>query len=204
MSVEKQIKSFINKHVAPGKPFATRQLLSLAKRGGLDQALHRLVKSGYLIRLARGVFCENRSDCKLPSVEEIVVLKAQVFGKTIAIHGLDALKALKMRQTGNEEITVASNGKSSSFMVLGLRVHLCGTTMNRVMAGDSKAGLAIRALAFLKKGAVSKDTVRKACKEFDWSERQELAKKFPPLMTGWMSDIVVHSGVTLCMAKLAS
>jgi hypothetical protein len=196
MSVEKKIIEFVGK-LAPGKAFVTRQLLPLAKRGALDQALHRLVKKNFLVRLARGVFCQDRKDCPLPGIIEIVRLKAEAFGKKIATHGLDALKFLKMRQSGNKDVTVATNGKSSSFVVLGVRVHLRGTTMTRVTPGDSRAGLAIRALAHLKRQSVNPSVVRKSCKNFDIHDVFAMRKQFPPLMTGWMSDIVVHSGIAL-------
>ena len=196
MSTTEKIIEFIN-NLAPGKAFATRQLLPLARRGAIDQALHRLVKKGYLIRLARGVFCQDRDDSPKPGIVEIVKLKAEAFGKKIATHGLDALRALKLRQSGNQQITLASNGKSSSFVVLGVRVHLKGTAMNRVAAGDSRAGLAVRAFACLKQNSVSKTVVRKACRNFDRLDIAEIKRRLPPLMTGWMSDLVVHSGISL-------
>ncbi len=180
-----------------GEVFVTRHLLSLATRGALDQALHRLVKNGFLLRVARGVFCKKIEGMKLPKIENIVRVKARAFGKTIAIHGKDALKELAKLGEGNEQIRFASNGKSSSFVVLGVRVYLDGTTMNRVAAGDTKPGLALRAMSELKRERLVPKLVSAICSGFSKAETRKIKKEVPPLMTGWMSDLVVHSGAPL-------
>lgn len=192
MTVAELVMRFVEK-LAPGQAFVTKQLLFLSKRGALDQALARLVKRGNLIRLARGVFCLNDPNAALPDLLEVVRVKAQAFGKTIAIHGLDALKSL-LGQGGNNEITFACNGRSSSFVALGKRVYLRGTSMIRVKAGDAKTGLVIRALAQLKRKNVSGIVLPLITKDLSINERLEMRRVCSPMMTGWMADFLLHSG----------
>ncbi len=183
--------------LAMGEIFATRHLLSLASRAALDQALYRLVKRGYLLRLARGVFCKNIEKMKIPAIETIVKAKANAFGKTIAMHGANAMKVFSSRRQKHELIQFAWNAKSSSFVVLGVRVYLSGTSMNRVRAGDTKPGLSLRAMAALKKEGLVPGLIAAMFKGFSQSEVKQFKKQIPPLMTGWMSDIVLHSGIPL-------
>ncbi|MBX9723169.1 MAG: hypothetical protein K2X81_17330 [Candidatus Obscuribacterales bacterium] len=196
MSALRLIVQHVNK-LAIGEIFATRHLLSLATRAALDQALYRLVKSGFLVRLARGVFCKHVEKLKVPTIETIVRAKASAFGKTIAIHGQNALKALTAFGAKDELIQFAWNAKSSSFVVLGVRVYLVGTSMNRVRAGDTKAGLSLRAMSQINKDSLVPGLIRAMFRRFSQNELRHFKKQTAPLMTGWMSDIVFHSGIPL-------
>ncbi len=196
MSVSKMIIEYVNK-LGPGQIFVTRHLLPIATRAAIDTALCRLVKKQWLLRLARGVFCKKIESAALPKISEIVKVKARAFGKTIVTHGSNALCELGFSPVQNEEICFASNGKSSSFVVLGIRVYLKGTSMNRVSAGNGRPGLAIRAMAHLRRAAVVPNVISALCQKFDRSDQIQLKQKFPPLMTGWMSDIIAHAGIPL-------
>ena len=78
--------SYVRRHInrlAPNVIFATRDLLSYGKRASIDQALCRLVKRGYIIRLAHGLFRREGSNAPLPPILEVAKYKAAAFGKII-------------------------------------------------------------------------------------------------------------------------
>jgi hypothetical protein len=202
MSVRTNVLAFA-KDLGAGVMFATKQILHMAKRGSLDQALSVLTREGILRRLARGIYMLSADDVELPSIAEILQLKAKIFSRSIAIDGIDALKALQVCSEGNENITVAVNGKSSSFMVLGVRVFLKGTAMCRVEAGDSKPGLAIRAFAQVRRQSLTSSVVESACSTFNQQEVLTLRKRFAKYMPGWMAALVIHSNIPLGSKSVA-
>lgn len=179
-----------------GVEFATKDVLHLGKRAAVDSAIHRLIKKGVLLRAARGIFVLNGPDVEMPSVYEIAKAKARVFGKNIAIVGEDAVKILT-QETAELGFKYASNGKSSSFLSYKGRIEFEGTTMNRVKAGDSKAGLFVRALAFLGEKSASVQIVKTMLASFSEADLQELRFRMPKYMTAWMADTHVHTPLNL-------
>lgn len=171
--------------------FVTRQLLGLAKRSALDQVLHRLVKKKVLRRLARGVFIGY--DEEIPEIEEIVRVKAKYFGKKLAAGSDRVLNAAGLINQNVQGLSLASNGKSSSLKVLGKTVKVRGTMMNMVEAGDTNAGKMIRAFFTLGRKKADSNAVDKLMNFFGMKDRRNIAVRFPSLMTGWMSDLLLHT-----------
>lgn len=179
--------------IPKGQAFATRELLACGPRNAIDQALSRMVKQGRLERLTRGVFWVPYVGIAKPSLQEIILVKARAFGKKILTHGKDACKELRLTDDGNIEMTFATDGNSSNFLVDDTRIYFKKTTMPRMMAGESRAGLIIRAFADLKKENCTLETVALATShKFFREDREQLKRQFPPLMAGWMSDLICH------------
>ena len=191
MTVKLSVIQYIS-NLPNAKPFATRELLRFGKRGTLDQILYLLVKNGDLIRLARGVFCKLPRKTALPTVQEIAECKAKTFGKIIVVHGIDAMKTLKMQTNGCADTTYAVAGRSGSFSTIHGRVFFHGTVHTRVETGNGKPGLAIRALAQLGKDRCDLYDVQTALIDINSIERRILKKEFPQKMPGWMSDLILY------------
>ncbi len=71
--------TFIRRHIfqlPAGQLFATRHLLAYGSRAAVDQALYRLVRSGVIVRLARGVFVRQEAGAGLPSALQVAAVKA--------------------------------------------------------------------------------------------------------------------------------
>lgn len=83
-------RALIRKHLSllkPGEIFTTRDLLSYGRRSAVDKTLVLMVQSGYLTRLAFGVFVVTHTSKPFYTVAEIVERKALAFGKVLYIHG---------------------------------------------------------------------------------------------------------------------
>jgi hypothetical protein len=87
MSCHGDILNFIS-NLSSGEWFSTQQVLNLGTREAIDQALYRLVKCGYLTRIAWGLFTLRTNEQNFEPLA-VAKFKAQVFKKKIAIHGLD-------------------------------------------------------------------------------------------------------------------
>ena len=112
---------FIRRHInllKDDKPFSIRDFLNYGPRNAVDQVFHRLVKSGRIIRIARGVFIKETSP--KPSILDVALTKAKAFGKRLFVHGSQAAFELRLwanpmtEATGGEAV-YACDGASSAF-----------------------------------------------------------------------------------------
>lgn len=189
MSVLKRVKQFALDW-PPGKLFCTKQLLHLGSRRQVDQALHRLVKNGFLTRAARGMFYLAKDEVPCPTPFEIASAKAGIFGKRIATDGNNSQFELQ-EEAGKRSLVFASDGRSSSFASIHGRIYLKGTTMNRVHAGNTRAGMLIRVLAFIGQSNSIANTIRNLTANFTTADVLELYSKMPRFMTTWMHNQIL-------------
>jgi hypothetical protein len=186
-----RIRHHINNFV-DDKPFSIRDFLIYGSRAAIDQALSRLVKSGEIIRVARGLFIKKTAP--FPSVLEVAKAKAAAFHRTIATHGSKAAQVLKLASKPSREYVYAVSGHSSSFRFGKAVIRLIGTCARKMHLGDEPVGLAIRALWHLGKRACNTHLASSAVQSFRRSDRRQL-KQSIRLMPGWMQ---------LCFPALAT
>ncbi len=174
------------------KPFSIRDFLNYGSRNAVDQIFHRLVKSGQILRIARGLFIKNTSP--MPSIVDVALAKANAFGKGLVIHGSQAAKQLKLCaniSTEGESI-FACNGSSSSFRFGNIRIRFISTSQRKIALGNELTGLAIRALWYLGKSNCSAQRVCDALALFNRSDRQALRQKIK-IMPSWLSSYFIAS-----------
>ena len=138
--------AYIYRHIRllpPTQLFTTREMLIYGTRSAVDVALHRLVKSGFIVRLARGVFVQDDSNC--PTLLEIVTAKAKAFKMQFAVHAETILHDLKIACSGSAS-KFAKNGHSSSFLTIHGRVVFQGTCGRKLHLANSRVGKIIYAL----------------------------------------------------------
>lgn len=145
--VASRVRRHINK-LGSDAIFVTRDVLYCGKRAAVDSVLYRLVRSGDLIRLARGVFTSSRLAKQIPSAFEIVKAKAAAFKRAIFRHSLDAAVELGLSATGNPDMVFATDGANSSFFIhaYGKRVELKNVCPRKRDDNDSEVLRAIRAV----------------------------------------------------------
>lgn len=169
--------------IAVGKLFTTRQFLACGSRGAVDQCLYLLVKSGEIIRVARGVFMRKGSP--QPSVLSVARKKAAAFGKRIFEHGADTAVELTLLQSGNQTPVFACTGRSSSFRCGDATIRLQGTSPRKLHGEDCLVGRVIRALWHLGKEscwqALGHDVYPL------WSKVYEDIKQAASLLPAWMN-----------------
>ncbi len=167
--------------------FTTRAFLSYGSRSAVDSALFRLVKVGWIRRVARGVFIrDDWREPREPSIDQVAKIKAESFGRQIGCHGRQAAIQLGIiDRSDQEEHAYAINGHSSSFRTGNLVIHLRGVCQRMLRAGDTKAGLAIRALWYIGPGMSSERVAAKATASFNRFEHDEL-RLHAGFMTAWM------------------
>lgn len=181
-----------------GKPFATKELLPYGLRNTIDSCLSRLVRSGYLTRLSRGIFVitYKLTEKNFPTAQVVAVTKAKAFGKQLFLHGADAAKNLALFDKDSTESTFATFGKSSSFEFLNTRIYLNGIAQSQSHFGDSLCGQIIRGIIYMakeftdRKGAGienTKEMLSKIMGNLNRIERIDLCLAAQG-MPAWLSD----------------
>ena len=189
------IRRFVNE-LPGGEPFTTSECLKFGSRAAVDQALSRLAKSGYIVRVARGVFVKGNSDAPLPSVYEIAKAKAGAFGRKIFAHASDlALKLTKYNPKllspieRTERPTFVVNACTSSFDSIHGRINFKGTTPRKTPEPISRPKEAIQVLWHLGKHAVTGRVVEDLVLSFTRQEREELHQS-GGIVPGWMAPYI--------------
>ena len=196
--------------------FTTRDCLQYGKRSNVDNALFRAVKSGFIVRLARGVFMRRSTKFVFPSALEIATAKARAFGKQILAHGAGLAHKLKVgaaagtemcTKAGTEGGTEANaeasteanakpcaeptyyvSGSSSSFRYRNQRIHFKRACPKLMHLPDDRLGLTLRALCHLGKQWVQTHGVNDA---FGWwctRIEKETVHRSKAWMPAWLAD----------------
>jgi hypothetical protein len=149
--------------------FTTRELLQYGTRGAVDQALYRMVESGFITRLARAVFVRDAS--LSPTAEEITEAKMTAWNKLIFTHADNLL-----------------DGPSSSFQTVAGRVELKGIGKRRVGLNQSKVGQIVYALWHIGRNDCTEHEIKKATEHLSRPQREEL-RRSTALMPAWLNDL---------------
>lgn len=167
-----------------GQLLTTRELLGFGTRAAIDQTTYRLVKWGFIVRVARGVFMRRGSP--EPSLLEVAKAKAMAFGKQIYQHGGNAANELGFSSQGNAEATFACSGRSSSFRFGEVTIRLVGMSPRKLAGGESLAGKVIRAMWYLGKDICTDDLYMRNYPTFGAvaKEIHQLAFLLPQWMNG--------------------
>jgi|JI6StandDraft_1071083.scaffolds.fasta_scaffold00142_1 hypothetical protein len=183
MSCVEQIICLV-KSLAKGALFATRDCLNFGIRNTVDKALSRLVKIGYIMRIARGVFARSDSPQTLFDVRQIAAFKAGVYNKIIATHGADLAHRFGFAEDANAEATFYVSGSSSSFDSILKRVHFKRASAKRIASGEKTVGTLIRALWYLRLPEPN-EVAHKVIASLSESEQIDLVQA-APLVPGWL------------------
>jgi hypothetical protein len=119
-----------------GAWFATQQVLNLGTREAIDQCLYRLVKCGYITRIAWGLFTLRTNEQKFEPLA-VAMFKAEVFQKKVAIHGLDLARRIGLVAAAKDQQHFSVYGVSSAFQSMKREISLKSFSPRKVALGDS-------------------------------------------------------------------
>jgi hypothetical protein len=137
----------------PGSVFTPTDFLDLGSRAAIDQTLSRLVKSGRLRRLARGLYDYPRIHSKLgalaPSPDAVADAFARETGSRLQVAGAQAANALGLSTQVPARSVYLTDGPSRR-VALGKRiVDVRHASPKHLVAPGSMAGTVIQALRHL-------------------------------------------------------
>ncbi|WP_409523199.1 DUF6088 family protein [Nitrincola sp. MINF-07-Sa-05] len=191
MSVTESIKQRALK-IKRGEPFTTSSFLKLGSRAAVDKALSRLVESGTIQRIARGVFARPKKSRfignVMPDVSRIIEVIAKDHGETVQVHGAEAARRFKLSTQMPTTPVYYTNGPSREIRIGNIKVKLMHTTSHRKLQhAGKKPGLALSALWYLGKDNIDTEVVRRIREGLSTEEFETLRTSKMP---AWMASAI--------------
>ncbi len=189
MSTAKAVRVEIRK-LPRGKVFTIARFLKHGGRGAVDHALSRMVASGEIMRVARGVFVRPEISPLFgpvpPRDRDVIKTIARRNGETLQVHGAEAVRMFRLStQTPLEPIYHTSG--TTRRLPIGEKygVRFFHTSNRRLLqfAGEM-AGAAISALWYLGKENLTPDAVARISETL---RPEDFAKLRKADMPTWMT-----------------
>lgn len=179
------------KEIAIGEPFTSTQFNGLGTRASVDQALSRLVKSGEIVRVSRGVFVRPRNSRYvgqvMPELSKVAQAIANAHGETIQVHGAEAARLLGLTTQMPLQTLFYTSGPNREIKLGELRIILKHAAPRKLALSGRPSGLALSALWYLGKEQVSPRTIESIRGKLT-PEAFEEFKAETRSMPAWMAD----------------
>jgi hypothetical protein len=175
-----------------GTPFSASALRSFASTDNVRQIITRLVKSGEINRVARGVFVKPKYTSnlgqQLPSAIDVARAITESTGETIAIHGSEAARQLQLTTQVPMRPVFYTDGNTRTLKISNRTVQLKHVNPSKLISPGTIGGLIISALLYLGKDNVTTETVH-LIKQRVSSEEFQQAASLVEHMPAWMADL---------------
>ncbi|MDB5579053.1 MAG: hypothetical protein JWR80_4229 [Bradyrhizobium sp.] len=177
-----------------GWVFTPKHFIEFGSRGSVDVAMSRLVRSGLIRRLGRGLYDYPRQHDRLgvlsPDPVTIADAIATQSGDKLAPSGAAAANSLGLSTQVPARASYATSGRTRVAKAAGRSVTL---RHSRAPVLDHKSDIAnavLQALAQLGKAQVDADVIRRLAMQIDDRALKQLLQARPS-MPGWMGDVIL-------------
>lgn len=176
-----------------GGVFTPNDFIDVASRTAIDQALSRLVKSGKLRRVARGLYDFPKKHPRLgplsPSPDDVAQALARATRSHVQITGARAANALGLTTQVPAKNDYLTDGPSRRVMVGNRVVDLRHASPKHLIAPGSAAGTVVQALRHV--GPLgAPDVVKVAARRLSPSDKKTLASSTAQA-PAWMRPTLV-------------
>ena len=176
-----------------GKVFVPHDFLDLGTRRAVDAALRRLTASGRIRHLGRGVYDYPRTHPRLgirtPSVDDVAAAVARGTGESIVVSEARAANALGVTSQVPARATYLTSGTSRTLRIGPHTIRFRHAAPSRLAGGDSRAGMAVRALRFLGRDGLDPQAQRALVRALGDDDRQQLQNR-RQLAPAWMRPMI--------------
>ncbi len=181
------------KYMRKGQPFSRAVFAQVGSRAAVDKALSKLVRSGLLERVARGVYMRPKLSAITgrrvrPSPLTIMSVITKANGETIQIHGAEAVRRLGLSTQMQVLPTFYTSGVTRDIKVGNAVVRLRHASSDRLQHAGTKVGMVLSALYYLGKEGLSVQVVSTIGNNIN---RDELIKLKSSRMPAWMRSAVL-------------
>ncbi len=182
----------IRKRVQKAKPstvFHAGQFLDVDTRTAVDKALSRLVASGYLKRLARGLYYEPKTHPVLgevlPPVESVAKALADRDHVKLQPFGGYAANLLRLSDQVPARVVFLTDGKSRKINYGNQSIELRQASPRMMAAAGRMTGLVIAGLRYIGKDNITPERVAHLRQLLSPEDRRQLLKDIT-LAPAWM------------------
>lgn len=194
MSIAESILRRI-KRMPKGKPFVGAVFAQAGSRTSVDKALSQMVFSGFLERVARGVYMRpkhSRYTGRRIRANPLAVLEAvaKARGETIQIHGAEAVRRLGLSTQMQVLPTYYTSGSTREIRIGNAVVRLRHVSRLRLQQAGTRVGVALTALFYLGKAGLTELELSKIANSLSV---EEFNKLMACEMPDWMRSALTRS-----------
>jgi hypothetical protein len=192
-SIQDEILARIRKQ-GRGKLFIPKDFLGLGSRAAADQSLSRLVKSGDIERIGRGLCHYPRISERLgiplgPDLEEIADALGRQTGSRVIPSGAAAANRLGLSAQVPARPVYLSDGRSYQVRIGSTVIRIRHAAPKDLPAGSRTSAMVFQALRYLGKAAVDDRVIAQLERALSADQRQEL-RRDARYTTDWTAAVV--------------
>jgi predicted transcriptional regulator of viral defense system len=187
----KKIRKLINKSLI-GKPFTAKLFLGLASNVLVRKVLSRMVESGEIKRLYRGVYVRPKFITNMgegrPPIQQVIAKIIKLTGETVVVHPAESLRILKLSTQVPMRLIYYTNGTSRTVSLENGDVVLKHVGPKKLVAANSIQGHVFSALINAGKNSVSYNEIKQVESVLSAKDFKRLYKYLDQLPT-WLADL---------------
>jgi hypothetical protein len=177
-----------------GKVFIPKDFLDLGSRDAADQSLSRLVKSGDILRLGRGLYHYPQMNERLgiplgPDLDEIASALARQTGSRVVPSGAVAANRLGLSTQVPAKPVYLTDGRTRQVRIGSTTIQLRHAAPKELPVGSRTSAMVFQALRHLGQAAVDDQAVARLRRALSPTQRQELLQD-ARYTTDWIAAVV--------------
>lgn len=185
-------------HLEEGGIISPKDFLHVASRAAIDQAFTRLTKDGRLLRVGRGLYVApvvSRFGTRPPAPEKVVAAMAHQKGEVVVSHGAADANALGLTTQVPVKEVFLSSGPSRTLHLGSRMIDVRHAPRWQLILGTSRAGMAVRAMAWLGKEHLSEvlPKLRQQLPSEDWEKLTAARASLPSWMAKAVGGAMSHA-----------
>lgn len=176
-----------------GRVFTPKDFVGLASRAATDQALSRLVRSGAVRRIGRGLYYLPTISKKLgievpPDVDDIAQAVGRQTGSRVVPSGAVAANRLGLSTQVGATPVYLTDGRSRKVRVGKFVIQLKHVAPKELPAGGRTSAMVFQALRYLGRSAVDDGVVKLLRRRLSPAQRRELVRDAQYAAT-WIAEL---------------
>jgi hypothetical protein len=177
-----------------GKVFTPKDFLDLSSRDAADQSLSRLVKSGEIRRLGRGLYHYPRVNERLgipidPDPDEIAEALGRQTGSRVLPSGAAAANRLGLSTQVPAKPVYLTDGRSREVRIGCMVFQIRHAAPKELSTASRTSAMVFQALRHLGQAAVDEQVIARLRRALSADQRQELLRD-ARYTTGWIAAVV--------------
>ena len=177
-----------------GKVFTPKDFLDLGSRDAADQSLSRLVKSGEIQRLGRGLYHYPRVNERLgipigPDPDEIAEALGRQTGSRVLPSGAVAANRLGLSTQVPAKPVYLTDGRTRQVRIGGMVFQIRHAAPKELSAASRTSAMVFQALRHLGQTAVDEQVIARLRRALSANQRQELLRD-ARYTTDWIAAVV--------------
>lgn len=191
MTASQQIREKISE-MPRGKPISLSSIRQLGTSDNIRQVMLRMVKTGDLERIARGIYIRPMNSRYVqsvsPSAKEVAEEITKNTGELISIHGAEAARRLKLTTQVPTQPIFYTTGNNRKIKFGKMTITLKHITPRKLVAPGTIVGTVITALWYLGKKNVTNKIIKKIVTQLTEEQLNDLMNEIEH-MPHWMADL---------------